>query len=543
MKKRLLATLLAAAMTVTLAAGCGTPGSKKSSSDSEGKVFHYATQTEPTTLDPTKGQGIQDNEIQHAITESLVRNTAGEISEGIAESWDVSEDQTTYTFHLRDDAKWSDGEPITAADFVYSWQRLLNPETASPYAFIGEYIKNGLAVEKGEMDPSQLAVKAIDDTTLEVVLEHPTPYFLSLIGSSGQFAPLRQDIVEEYGADFAADAEKNVYSGPFKMVSSANNEWVFEKNENYWNTDAINLDKVVLTYVQNTDTQLAMYEDGELDYVLIPTAYVPDYEGKDQVVKNGNVDYFYINHECDNPALLNKNFRLALNYALNRNDYITLAVNDTYAPSNRLVFSGLSGIETTYGEEYPVESYPMEGDEATAKSYLETAMSELGVSNPSDISVEITTTDAESSKKIAEVCQELWQNALGITVTIRQVTYSEIYGTVLPGGDYEIGYGGWGSDYDDPYSYLELFKGDSSYNYGNYNNPEVTELLTATQTETDVKARMDMLAQAEQIILDEGAFVPLQEREIHYLMDDDVKGVEFYYCSVNIDWVYADITE
>ena len=544
MKKRVLAAFLSMAMVAGLATGCGTPGGGKSDSDSaDGKVFRYAVNTLPTTLDPTKGQSIGDNEIQHAVTEGLTRNTAGDVKPGIAESWDESEDGLTYTFHLRKDAKWSDGEPITAADFEYSWKRLVNPETASPYAFIGDCLKNGQAIEQGNMDVEELGVKAVDDTTLEVTLEHPTSYFLSLIGSSGQYAPLRQDIVEKYGTDFAATSEKNVYSGPFVMTSSEDNVWTFEKNDNYWDKDSINLDKCELNYVENTDTQLSMYEAGDLDYVQVPTAYVSDYKDKAEVFANGNVDFCYINSKSDNPVLGNKNFRLALNYALNRNDYNKLANADTYTAFNGLVFPGLQAKGTTYGEAYDLNSYsyPLDGDQDKATEYLNAAMQELGIANASDITVEVVTTDADSSKRIVETLQEQWQNALGINVKIRQVTYADIYGKVFPEHDYEIGYGGWGSDYDDPYSYLELFKGDSSYNYSQYENPEVDQLLTASQDEPDTDKRMDELNQVEQDILADGAFVPLQARNVYYMLDDDTTGINFYYCSLNIDWVYADV--
>ena len=544
MKKRVLAAFLSMAMVAGLATGCGTPGGGKSDGDSaDGKVFRYAVNTLPTTLDPTKGQSIGDNEIQHAITEGLTRNTAGDVKPGIAESWDESEDGLTYTFHLRKDAKWSDGEPITAADFEYSWKRLVNPETASPYAFIGDCLKNGQAIEQGKMDVEELGVKAVDDTTLEVTLEHPTSYFLSLIGSSGQFTPLRQDIVEKYGTDFAATSEKNVYSGPFVMTSSEDNVWTFEKNDNYWDKDSINLDKCELNYVENTDTQLSMYEAGDLDYVQVPTAYVSDYKDKADVFANGNVDFCYINSKSDNPVLGNKNFRLALNYALNRNDYNKLANADTFTAFNGLVFPGLQAKGTTYGEAYDLNSYsyPLDGDQDKATEYLNAAMKELGIANASDITVEVVTTDADSSKRIVETLQEQWQNALGIKVKIRQVTYADIYGKVFPEHDYEIGYGGWGSDYDDPYSYLELFKSDSSYNYSQYENPEVDQLLIASQDEPDTDKRMDELNQAEQDILADGAFVPLQARNIYYMLDDDTTGINFYYCSLNIDWVYADV--
>lgn len=550
MKKRILAALLTLAMTAAMVTGCSTPSTGGDSGEGGGdsgaasgeKVFRYATNTEPTTLDPTKGQSIGDNEIQHAITEGLTRNTAGEVKPGIAEKWEISEDGLTYTFHLRD-AKWSDGEPIKAADYEFSWKRLVDPETASPYAFIGDYLKNGYAIETGEKDPSELGVKAIDDKTLEVTLENPTSYFLSLIGSSGQYAPLRQDIVEEYGTDFAATADKNVYSGPFKMTKSENNEYIFEKNENYWDVDSIKLDRCELSYVEKPDTQLSMYEAGDLDYVMVPSAYVPDYKDKSEKFMNGNVDFCYINSQSENKVLQNKDFRLALNYAISRKEYNDLANTGIYEPFNGLVFPGLQAKGKTYGEACEMKSYPIEGDQEQAKSHLDAAMKELNIASPGDIEIELTTTDAESSKKIAEVIQELWQKSLGIKVKIRQVTYAEIYGNVFPEHDFEVGYGGWGADYDDPYSYVELFKGDSSYNYSQFVNKELDELLVATQKETDTDKRMDMLKEAEQLILDEGAFVPLQARNIFYMLDEDTTGINFYYCSLNIDWVYADVAQ
>ncbi|MCR4956618.1 MAG: peptide ABC transporter substrate-binding protein [Lachnospiraceae bacterium] len=542
MKKKVLATLLCATMAVGLLAGCGAAKKESDSgSDSKEKVFRYAVSTEPTTLDPTKANGIGDNEIQHALTESLVRNTAGDVQPGCAESWDVSDDGLTYTFHLRDGLKWSDGEDLTAADFEYGWKRLLDPETASPYAFIGEYIKNGLDVEQGKKDVDELGVKAVDDQTFEVTLENPTAYWLSLIGSSSQYAPLRQDVVEEYGTDFAATADKNVYSGPFKLTGSENNEYIFEKNENYWNADKINLDKVQLTYVEKPETQLSMYEAGDLDYVQVPSAYVPDYEDKSEKFTNGNVDYCYINHKSDNKALQNKNFRLALNYGINREDYNKLANSSVHNAFNGLVYQGLQANGKTYGEAYKLDSYPLAGDNDKAKEYLEKAMKELGVSKASDISVELTTTDAESSKKIAEVVQSQWTENLGINVDIRQVTYAEIYGEVLPKGDYEIAFGGWGADYDDPYSYLELFKSDAAYNYSQYKNDKVDELLNDAKVQTDAQKRMDELHDAEQEIIDDAAFIPLQSRNIFYMHDERVTGLNFYFCSLNFDWVYADM--
>ena len=565
-QKQILAMGLATVMAVGMT-GCSTPGSSTSTtaaasasettaaagSEAAGdttaaasvdtsttglKVFRYATTTDPTSLDPTMGNSVPDNEIQHIMQEGLVRNTCGTIEPGIAESWEISEDGTTYTFHLRD-AVYTDGTPITAQDFLYTFRRLADPATAAPYSWIMDgHVKNGGDVVAGKLPVEELGVSAPDDKTFVIELEYPQSYFLSLIGSCGQFTPVRQDKVEEYGKDYAATADKMVTCGPFTMVSSANRQYIFEKNENYWNADAINFDRVELSVIETGDTQLAMYEQGELDYVLIPTAQVPNYDDQDNEYMNGSLDWVYINHEAD--YVNNENFCLALNYAIDRTTYNALANSGTFTAWGNPVMPDVDGINATYGEEFQPDGYPVAGDQTKAQEYLQAAMTEMGISDPSEITIEFVTTDAETNKKIAEVLQEMWQNNLGINVEIRQVTYSEIYGNVFPEHDFMIGYGGWSPDYADPYTYLELFISDNVYNYSQYSNSEFDDLMAQSRETTDATERLQILAQAEQILIDTGAVVPLQVRTGHYLIDDDVTGVNFYFSGYNIDLVYGD---
>jgi oligopeptide transport system substrate-binding protein len=553
MRKKLFALVMVTIMVLAALASCSTPGSDSGSSEGGEKVFKYATNTEPTTFDLTKGNSIGDNEIQHAISEGLTRNTGGEVTPGIAESWDISDDGCVYTFHLRD-AKWSDGEPITAQDFVYSWQRLADPDTGSPYAWFLDTIaiKNAGKVNAGELPLDELGIKAIDDKTLEVTLDRPMTVLLSALGMQSNLNPLRQDVVEEYGAEFAATADKNVYSGPFVLTSTENNVYVFEKNPEFWDADNIKLDRVELNYIEKTDTQVAMYESGELDFVKIPTESVEAYKDNEDtnVYLNGNVDYCYINPDANDsnghPVWANTDFRLALNYAVNRTEYNQLANNGVYVPYNALCFTGLTGKDgKTYGETYDVDSYafPIDGDVDKAKEHLDAAMKELGISDPSEIEIEFVTTDAESNKKIAEVLQEMWQNNLGIKVNIRQVTYADIYGEVYPKFDYQIGYAGWGPDFDDPTTYLNLFRSDINW-YTPYGNADFDAKLDAAEAETeDANARMDLLNEAEQILINDGAWVPLQERNQYYMLAPKMKDVTFYSFSINIDWAYADIEE
>lgn len=556
MKKKLFAMLVASAMVLGMLAGCSVPGQSGNTSTPGGgndastsaggstgttggtKVFRYATNTDPTTLDSSKGNSVADNELMHLTCEGLIRNSCGTIEPGLAESWDISADGATYTFHLRD-AKWPDGKEVTSQDFLYAFRRLADPATASPYAWILDgHIKNGGAVVNGTLPVEELGVSAPDDKTFVVELEYAQSYMLSLMGSCCQFTPVRQDIVEQYGADYAADATKLMTYGPFIMTSSANRVFVMEKNPNYWNADAIKLDRVEMNVIDNGDTQLAMYEQGELDYVQIPTAQVANYLNVSQNYMNGSLDWCYINTEAE--FVSNQNLCLAMNYALDRNTYNMLANNGTYSAWSNPVMPAVDGVKATYGEEFQPASYPLEGDQAKATEYLNTALSELGLSSPSDISISIVITDNEGEKRIGETLQEMWQNNLGIKVDLRQVTYAEKYGNVCPQGDFQVVYAGWNPDYADPYTYLELFFSTNVYNYSNYANADFDALMTASQSMTDPTQRLQTLAKAEQVLIDTGAVVPLQVRTTHYLIDDDVKNVGFYFSGYNLDVVYAD---
>ncbi len=531
-------------------AASSAAASSAASESSGNKLFRFATSTEPTTLDPTKGNSVADNEVQRAITEGLVRTIDGEINPACAEKWEVSDDQLTYTFHLRDGLKWSDGKDLTSKDFLYAFQRLIAPETASPYAWICSTagIQNADDCMSGAKKPEELGVTAPDDSTVVITLSNPTPYFLSLLGSSTVFCPVRQDVVEQYGTDFAATADKNVYSGPFVLSSSENQVLVYEKNPNYWNPDAVHFDRVEENIVADASTQLAMYESGDLDYVSIPLEQTQNYIDSDEhgSYENGNDDFMYINSGSeDQPLLQDANFRLALNYAIDHENYIALATDDVYKAATTFVLPEVSGTNgKTYGEQYgdKLHAFPKNGDADKAKEYLKKAMDAAGITDPSSIVLNVTCTDNQDEKKIIEVVQQMWAETLGIDVEIKQITYAEKYSTVYPQHDYEVGYGGWSPDYSDPYTYLELFRGDNPNNYSNYHNDEYDKKLATTVTETDPDKRLATLAECENMLLDDGAVVPLQFREQHYLMKKNVTGIKFSLGAVNFDWCFGDIT-
>ena len=535
--------------------GCTTPGSEEPAEEPEEqegeeaeqgeeqaaeeskKILRYSLTADVPTLDQHLANSIPSATVGHQIFEGLIRTYQGEVRPGIAEDWDVSDDGTTYTFYLRD-TQWSDGEPVTAYDFEYSFRRLLDPKTASGYAFIGMALKNAGDVNKGEVPVEDLGVRAIDEKTLEVELENPAGYFLSML-SMMQFAPTREDYVEEFGKDYAANSENNVYNGPFVVK-----EWrhedrlILEKNPNYWDADSINLDEVHIIIVPDQMTALAMFEDGELDMVEVPAEVVSQYEEDVEYYYNGANDFIKIQMDGSSP-LENKDLRLALNYALNRKEFIMLSTGGLYDPNPRYVLPQVNGVEGEFGDEYPYEAYPVEGDIDTALEHLDSAMEALGVADPSDIELELLTTDVERTRKEAEIIQDDLESKLGINIDIRQVPYKQRL-EMEGNKDFEMVVTGWAPDYSDPMTYLELWTTDSGYNHGSYSNSEYDAKIKLARTSTDQQERMDAMFEAEKILLEDGAIIPLQLRRIAMLTNPDLVGFESYFVGLSYEYTYAD---
>jgi oligopeptide transport system substrate-binding protein len=378
------------------------PGTDETPEPAGKKIYRYALAADPETFDPCLAHGIPSATICYHIYGSLYIDDVGNIRPALAESYELAEDQVTYTFKLRDGLLWSDGEPLTAHDFEYGIKRFIDPDTASPMGYFAGILKNGQQVIKGELPLEELGVRAIDEKTLEIVLEYPAGYFLGMLSKSF-FSPQRQDIVEQYGKDYCATPDKQVYSGAFVVTEFGEGKMVLTKNPNYFEADKVKLDGVEIYTVAEANTQLSMFENGELDMVVLSTEIAPQYEGQSLSYFDGANDFGGPN--LRNKYLANKDFRLALNYAINREEYILLGHNGLYTPNLRYVLPQVSGVEKSYGEEYPYEAFPLQGDVEKAKQHLDAAMAELGVADPSEITLKMVTTDAETAKKEAEILQ------------------------------------------------------------------------------------------------------------------------------------------
>ena len=505
------------------------------------KRLVYSQANDGTTLDRTKAGSVPDQNIATLMCEGLVRMKAGKLVSGIAEKWDVSANGTVYTFHLRD-SKWSDGTPLTASDFAYSFKRLMDPATASPYAFIGLTIKNGAQVNEGKTSPEELGVKAINEKTLEITLESPADFFLSSL-TLGNFAPVRKDLVKKYGQDYGTTADKLVSNGPFLLKKYIpQNKKVFVKNPYYWNASEVKLDEIEVLVVSDLMTALQMYQTGQLDFAVVPSTLFPKYKDEaNTYVYTVEWMGFNTRKREEKPWLGNIDFVKAVNYAIDREMFTRLSSRELNLPAQRYVMPGIMGIKSTYGADFPLDYYDATADKEKAVSHLQQAMKDQGIKDPKEIEVsyQITAEDADLRRQ-AEVLQSMISKTLGITFNISQVEYKHHWAS-LREGDYELAWQGWVPDYDSPYSYLDIWKSGGYYaTRCGYANAEYDEIVNKAMASTNREESLNYYFEAEKMLLDSVPMIPLHLRRKAMLVNPSVQGLGFYFIGFDIDAAFAD---
>lgn len=527
-------------LTLFLAACSGGDDSDSSSegSDSEGnaeessaeQVLNLIEVDEIPSMDPSMATDAIAFQWLGATMEGLYRlGENGEVKPGIATDHEVSEDSLTWTFNLREDATWSNGDPVTAHDFVYSWRRAVDPDTGSSYGpyMMGGVIKNATAINQGEMDVEELGVKAEDDYTLVVELENPTPYFESL-ATFGTYLPLNQAFVEEQGDQFALEADTILYNGPFTMTEwNHNQNFVIEKNPNYWDADSVDLEKINLDIVKDTSTAVNMYETGEIDRVGLSAEYVDQYAGDERmrVIEEPTLFYLKMN-QTRSEALANLNVRKAIQLAIDKQGYTDVILNNGSVVAGGLVPANFVNHPET-GEDFREingDLVPVV-DKEKAKEYWNKALEELGTDS---VEIEMLGDDGESAEKTAEYFQEQLQSTLpGLTIKIKSVPFQERI-RLNEEMDYDLQVSGWGPDYIDPLTFMNLFVTDGPNNNMGYSNEKYDELIASTSGELaqDPAARWDAFLEAEKILIQEDAAIsPLYQRARTQLWDQDIQGV------------------
>ncbi|NKE07430.1 peptide ABC transporter substrate-binding protein, partial [Mesobacillus selenatarsenatis] len=448
---------------------------------------------------------------------------------------EISDDNLVYTFKLID-SEWSNGEPVTAHDFVFAWQRAIDPKTASPYGpyMMGGKIKGAEAItEAGSKeepyDVTTLGVKAIDDKTLEVTLEKPIAYWQDLFAFP-TFYPQNQKFVEEKGDAYASNAENLLYNGPFVMEtweSTDAEEWVLTKNPNYHNADQVKLEKITVNVVKDSNSAVNAFEAGETDMTgLLSSDLVPAYEGDERMLSWMEATVFWIKMNQKNEALANVNIRKAIAMGFNKEDLAASILNNGSVAANYFVPKDFVTLDGEDFREKHGDLIVFNAEEA--KKYWEAGLKELGVDK---LELRYLGGDTEAAKKTdAYIKNQLETNLPGLTINLESVPFA-IRLERDNAMDYDLQFAGWGPDYGNALSFTDLWITDGGSNRMGYSNPKYDQLIKDAQGKlaTDEKAQWEAQQEAERIMLEEDAgLAPVYQRAANILLNPNVKGLAIY---------------
>ena len=513
--------LLTAATAAGMLAGCGS----KTDTD----TFRFASELDIQGMDSTVvDDGMSFNAV-HAITDGLTAvNEKGKTAPAIAKSWDVSDDGKTYTFHLRN-AKWSNGDKVTANDFVYSWRKII--KNAGNYAYMlgsgGASVKNAdalmeLGANATDEQMATLGVTAKDDQTLVVELENKVPYFTDLMAFPCYF-PQNEKFVEKCGKNYGTKPEYTLSNGAYKM-----NKWVkgnkatFTKNDKYYDAKTVATKNLEMYLVQDPKTAAQNFDNGKVDYARINSTLVDKYKGKDTFTTFNEGYLFYLQLNFKNDTVANKNVREALAYAINRKDLCENVLKDGSKGATGFIPSQLSTSPAGKDFRDDADKY-VSYDQKKAQEYLDAAKKELGTDT---ITIDLLYgTDESPMDTMAEYLQGSFSKLKGLKVNmVATVKKDRIYNREA-NGNFQVVCTRWGPDYADPTTYLNLALTDNSNNYGKYANAKFDALMEQIQKESDLTKRWDLMIQAEKVMMEDMAYIPVFEKGAAALKAKNVKGL------------------
>ncbi|MGF9769760.1 peptide ABC transporter substrate-binding protein [Bacillus albus] len=524
MKRKKSHLMVMALITSLLLTACNNKGNK-SDAGAKKQVLNVTVSEEIPSLDTAKTMDGTSAHVMQNIFEGLyVLDDQDEPVPAVAKSFKRSEDGKKYTFDLRKDAKWSNGDSVTADDFMFAWKRAINRETASQYAYMLFYVKNAKEINKGTMPLDELGVKVINDYKLEVELEQPIPYFLQLLALP-IYLPQHESFLKEQGKNYALESSNLIYNGPFVLEKwKHEQEFQLKKNATYWDEKKVKLDEINFQIVKDTMTAVNLYEAGDLDRVPINSQFVDKYKGSKELHMSSEPAIAMLRFNEKNSALANKKVRQAISFALNKEDFVAHFINNGAKPASGLVPVGHVNEET--GKDFRKENGDLSSyDLQNAKKVWEEAKKELGVD---EVNLEFLTYEQDNAKRMAEYIKgDLEKHLQGLTVQIKQQPFKQKL-QLEQTGDYDISMANWGPDYKDPISYLELFTMSNPNNKMNYSNRHYDELIKKAKSDLvlDQKKRWETLQEAERILLEDAAVAPLYQMGSAYVQKDYVKGIE-----------------
>ncbi len=531
MKKRNLALLLALVLVMsTVLTACGGGDSTDEgntggdATTTKGFTFTACVGSEPDTIDPALNSAVDGGILCiHGFEGLMTQDTDGvSMTYGQAESHTVSEDQLVYTFTLREGLKWTDGTPVTANDFVYSWNRAVNPTTAADYAYMFESIDG---YDEAAAGNGQLNVVAQDDRTLVVTLKAATPYFLELCAFP-TFFPVQQAVVEANPDGWATDPATYISNGPYKLVEWVHDSYMlYEKNENYWNAAALGPDAIKFVLMDDPGSMLAAYETGELFLIdEIPTDEIAALSSNSDFYKEGQIGTYYVSYNTENEFLSNPLVRKALTLAIDR-EYICEEIGQAgQVPAGAFAPMGLTDANSSkefreVGGDY-YDPYDYEGNLELAKA----ALAEAGYPNGEGLPVfEYIYNEGSNHDVIGQALQSMWAE-IGVQVELVSQEWATFLNT-RKNGEYDIARNGWLSDYNDPISFLDMWITDGGNNDAQWSNTDFDALISQVKASSDQAERMQLMHEAEDIIFDEWMLGPIFYYVDLYMVSDNVEGV------------------
>ncbi|MGY0399495.1 MAG: peptide ABC transporter substrate-binding protein [Ostreibacterium sp.] len=484
-------------------------------------VFRRGNGSEPQSLDPQFGDGVPGANITRDLFEGLIaEDKEGKLVSGVAKSWDISKDGLTYTFHLGD-AQWTNGTSVTAGDVVYAWRRAVDPATGTNYAFLLYPVKNAQAITQGEeKDLTKLGVKALDDKTLVVKLGGPTPYFLGMLTHSVTY-PVPKSVVEKYGKSWTKP-EHIVSNGPFKMskwVPQASIELV--KSDSYWDKEAVKLDKVIYYPIEDQNAELKRFRAGELDWTSeIPNdqfKFIKKKLAKAFKVANYLGVYYYGFNTTKPPFKDNLPLRKALSMAIDRDILVNRIISTGEKAAYSFVVPGVNNADPY------IPSYA----KLTQKERLVLAKkfyTEAGYSKDKPLKLELLYNTSENHKKIAIAIAAMWKQALGVQTSLTNQEWKVFNQTRKAKEKTQAFRAGWVGDYNDANTFLELFLSHSGLNDVGFNSPKFDQLMKAASQQQDMKKRTLLLHDAEKILTDSYAVMPIYYYVVKRLVNPKVRG-------------------
>ena len=571
--RKILAMVMALALLCATFAACGdtsgtssSAGTSSTASDSgdssaaeegetatggSGGTLNMRNTMEPTSLNTLLATYAYDFTPINAMIECLYRDDENDVPQPAgAETVDISDDKLVYTFHLREDATWSNGDPVVATDYEFAWQQALNPEVASDYAYMLYFIHNAEPYFNGKVEWSEVGVKVIDDYTLEVTLDNPLPYATDLFAFP-TLAPINQKFYEEVGADkYATDAEYFCCNGMYELTEwSHNSQIVFQKREDYWNADAVGPDEIVYKIITDSQAGLNSYLSREIDYTDLDSGEVvqqAEAAGFEVGVKPARSSYYLIVNTEDE-FMSNQNLRLALAYSIDKQALVDTVYQNDNQPMTSFTPPAIYGAAGADGPTFQEalleergEMYPASGDLEKAQEYLQAALEELGCT-VDELNLSIDCADDSLRRNCATFLQEQWRQNLGIeNIAVNSMQTKQVSAN-RQSGDYCMSLGGWSPDYNDAINFLDLWVTDGGNNDSFWSNEEYDNLIAQATAEADEEVRQQYLFDAEEILAAEMPVIPLywQCQNYSYNSDKIVDGAiitanqtTFYYATL-----------